>query len=54
MSTGIITIIICVLITRIVKIRKNGGVTNVSNEIYGTGAHLISSFIIYAILSTFI
>jgi sorbitol-specific phosphotransferase system component IIC len=54
MSTGIITILIVVALTRIYKIRKNGGVTNVSTEIYSTGAHLISSFIIYAILSTFI
>lgn len=54
MSTGIITIIIFVLLVRIVKIRKNGGVTNTSIEIYEVGSHLIISFIIYAILTTFI
>lgn len=53
MSTGIITILIVVALTRIYKIRKNGGVTNVATEVYETGFHIIGSLILYALMSSF-
>jgi hypothetical protein len=49
MSTGIITILIIVALTRIYKIRKNGGITNTATEVFETGAHLILSLMFYAI-----
>jgi len=51
MTTGIITILICVALTRIYKIRKNNGVTNIATEVYETGAHLIASFILFTLMS---
>lgn len=51
MTTGIITILICVALTRIYKIRKNGGVTNIVTEVYETGLHLIVSLILFGLMS---
>ena len=50
MVTGIIIIILIVIGTRVYKIHKNGGVTDVATEVFEGGLHLIISFIIYSIL----
>jgi hypothetical protein len=51
MVTGIIIIILIVIGTRVYKIYKNGGVTDVATEVFEGGSHLIMSLIIYSILT---
>jgi hypothetical protein len=50
MTTGIITILICVILTRIYKIRKNGGVTDIATEVFEAGSHFILSVIVFVIM----
>jgi hypothetical protein len=50
MFTGFIIISIFVILTRIYKIYKNNGVTDIQTEVFEVGSHLISSSIIFLIL----
>jgi hypothetical protein len=47
MVNAIALMILIVAVTRIYKIYKNGGVTDISTEVYEFGSHLIASFILF-------
>ena len=51
MVTGIATLILMVIGTRVYKIYKNGGVTDMATEVYEAGSHFITSLIIFAIIT---
>jgi branched-subunit amino acid transport protein AzlD len=51
MTAGIILILVIVILTRIYKIRKNGGVTDIATEVYEAGLHFILSLINFAIIT---
>lgn len=50
MLNAIAIMILIVVGTRIYKIHKNGGVTDISTEVYEVGSHLITSCIVFIIL----
>jgi len=51
MITGFITILIIVALTRIYKIHKNGGTTDIQTEVCEAGSHLISSSILFTVIT---
>jgi hypothetical protein len=50
MGTGIATLAFITALTRIYKIRKNGGVTDLATEIFEYGSDMIVSSVIYLII----
>lgn len=50
MGTGIATIAFIAALTRIYKIYKNGGVTDLATEVSEYGSHMIVSLVIYLII----
>ena len=51
MVNGIAVMILVVIGTRVYKIYKNGGTTDVATEVFEAGSHLIMSFIIFGVLN---
>lgn len=49
MLNTIAIMVLIVIATRVCKIYKNGGVTNVATEVYEAGSHMIASSIIFGI-----
>jgi hypothetical protein len=52
MVNAIAIMILIAVVTRIYKIYKNGGVTDIGIEVYEVGSHLIASFILFGIFMT--
>jgi polyferredoxin len=50
MVNAIAIMILITAVTRIYKIRQNGGVTNMVTEVFEFGSHLIISFTIFGFL----
>jgi hypothetical protein len=51
MVNGIAVMILVVIGTRVYKIYKNGGVTDVATEVFEAGSHFIMSLIIFGVLN---
>jgi hypothetical protein len=54
MLSGFITITIIVALTRIYKIYKNGGVTDIQTEVFEAGSHMVASSIVFIAIMAFL